>query len=471
MKRGLAGLLMAVLLFSLPVSAGAEAAAPGMKALQDVKRDSWYYGAVNFCVSRNLMVGMTSSRFEPNYSMTRAMLVQILYRMDGSPPSPRANFTDVAATSWYAPAVGWAATYGIVNGVDEKRFAPNEDITREQFATMLYRYLTYRGFSAQDAPTEHFTDEGDIAFWAREAMNWTVAAKLIQGFPDGSVRPKENAARSAAATMIARLFDNYLEPGCVDWSVLRSVNHRGYRITHPENTDIAYIESANQGFSYVETDLQLTRDRVPVCLHDTTINRMARNPDGTYLKETIPISSVTYRETMKYDFGLTTDTPFPGTALLTFENFLLICRGYRLSPYVEVKFAANWQTSDLQNLVSLVQRYGLEDSVTWISTSDALLAQLSDMMPEARVGYLVNDLTAEAVAAVKKLQNGRNEAFVDSATYSSEQIALCRAAGVPLEVWWTTDLEEKIAQLPRYVSGVTSNRYVVSEVRNQAARE
>ena len=471
MKRKLAVLLLAVLLMGcLSPSAFAGAPAPGTKRLRDVDREKWFYGAVNFCVDRELMVGTSATRFDPNRLMTRAMLVQILYRMDGCPWAPLAEFHDVADNTWYASAVGWAAANGIVNGVSQDSFAPKARITREQFATILYRYLRYKGHSLEAVSTGTFSDADVISSWAKEALEWAAATRLVQGYSDGTVRPKEGTTRSAAATMIARLYDNYLEPGCVDWSVIRSVNHMGYNITHPENTDIAYMESANQGFQFVETDLQLTRDRVPVCFHDATINRVARNPDGTVLKDRLSIEDLSYREALQYDYGVHRGWDFQGTLLLSFEDFLPICRGYRLSPYIELKPSADWQRSDLQNLIDLVKQYSLEDSVTWISYSEALLSGISALMPESRLGLVVDETNARAVSAAERLRNGRNEVFLDSLTYTADQISLCRRAGIPMEVW-PVDSMEKILQLPDYISGVTSNRYVASEVRNQAARE
>ena len=471
MKRRFFALLLALALavgVSLP--AGAREPAAGMKALQDIGRSNWYYGAVNFCVGRGLMVGTTAVRFQANEPLTRAMLVQILHRMDGSPMASFADFSDVSTSSWYAGAVGWAASHGIVDGVGGGRFAPNQAITREQLATMLYRYMTYRGFVRSTGSPEGFSDSGSIAGWAREAMGWAVANRLVQGYPNGSVQPKEGATRATTATMIARLYDTLLEPGSVDWTVIRSVNHMGYNTTHPENTGIAFIESANRGFQYVETDLHLTKDRVPVCLHDVTIDRVALKADGTAVAHDTRIDQLTYAETFQYDFGLYKGEDFRGTPLLTFEDLMLICRGYRLSPYVELKASADWKTADLQNLVDLVRRYGMQTSVTWISYSDALLRQLSALMPDSRLGYIVNDATASAVSTACSLRNGRNEVFLDSLTYTAAQIEMCKEAGLPLEVW-PIDSTAKVRQLPGYISGVTSNLLVASDIRNPMVYE
>ncbi len=170
----------------------------------------WALDAIKYAYDNKLMNGVDASKFAPDATLTRAMLVTVLYRMAGSPAvSGESRFTDVASGEWYAAAVKWAADNGIVEGVSEHTFAPTANITREQFAAMLYRYAQYMKYSVADtAELDKFADAESVSDWAQAAMKWAVGAGLITGRTAATVAPGGTATRGEAATLLMRFGQN-----------------------------------------------------------------------------------------------------------------------------------------------------------------------------------------------------------------------------------------------------------------------
>ena len=172
----------------------------------DVTEGDWFYDAVRYAYENGLMDGVGDNLFAPNSETTRAQLVTILYRLAGQPAvSGDLPFTDVEAGTWYTDAVAWAAANGIVNGVSETEFAPGKDITREQLATILFRYAEAKGYDVSArADLSAYTDADQIQSYAAESVAWAVAEGLIQGFEDNTLRPAGNATRAQIATILMR---------------------------------------------------------------------------------------------------------------------------------------------------------------------------------------------------------------------------------------------------------------------------
>ena len=168
----------------------------------DVQESGWFYDAVAYVYGNGLMNGMTDTAFAPGVTMTRGMLVTILYRMAGSPAvSGAAGFGDVPAGAYYADAAAWAAANGIVTGYDADTFAPNAPITREQLAAILYRCA---GASGDNAALDGFTDAASVSGYASGAMAWAVDAGLITGMGDGTLAPQGSATRAQTAVILMR---------------------------------------------------------------------------------------------------------------------------------------------------------------------------------------------------------------------------------------------------------------------------
>lgn len=144
----------------------------------------WFYNDVRYVYEKGIMDGHGADRFSPNAPLTRAMIVTILYRMDGSPAmSGASDFKDVDSNKWFAKAVAWAAANGIVNGYGSGLFGPNDPVTREQLAAILYRYAVYGGMTAVTLEENlgSFADTAQLSAYAIQAMNWAVGQGLING--------------------------------------------------------------------------------------------------------------------------------------------------------------------------------------------------------------------------------------------------------------------------------------------------
>jgi len=179
-------------------------------AFTDVNARDWYHGAADYTVENKLMNGVGGGRFAPNDPMTRAMLVTVLWRYEGSPKAGASDFRDLTA-DWYKDAVAWAAANGIVNGVGNGRFDPNGSITREQMAAILYRYATQKGFdTSKRGDLGIFPDASRISAYAKEPVAWAVGAGLIGG-ADGKLMPQGNASRAQVATILMRFIENVVK--------------------------------------------------------------------------------------------------------------------------------------------------------------------------------------------------------------------------------------------------------------------
>ena len=174
----------------------------------DVAESDWFFNSVKYAKENKLMSGVSETEFAPNASVTRAMLVVVLHRIEEEPLVGGTQFTDVESGQWYLNAVAWAANEGIVNGVGEGKFAPNSDITREQIATILYKYSQKK--SAIDAASVAIIapDRNKISDWAMEGMSWAVAEKLITGKDGGVLDPGGKATRAEIATILMRYLES-----------------------------------------------------------------------------------------------------------------------------------------------------------------------------------------------------------------------------------------------------------------------
>ncbi len=181
-------------------------AKPTGNPFSDVDSGAWYYDAVQYVHRQGVMNGDGSGRFRPDEMLSRAMLAQILYNREGRPAfTPSVTFTDVAADAWYSDAVLWAAQQGIVNGYGSGRFGPEDPITREQMATILWRYT---GSPAATNSQLHFSDTDEAGAYAVEALTWAVENNIINGKGGGILDPRGQATRSEAAAMLMRYMDD-----------------------------------------------------------------------------------------------------------------------------------------------------------------------------------------------------------------------------------------------------------------------
>ena len=172
----------------------------------DVSTSDWFYGAVKFVYENGLMDGVGNNLFAPNATLNRAMAVTILYRLEGSPAvTTDAGFNDVAAGTWYTDAVNWAAANNIVNGVEGNNFDPTGSLTREQMATVLYRYAQYKGADVSaSGDISGFVDSANVSSWAADAVKWAVGSGLVNGVEGNALAPQGTSTRAQAATVLMR---------------------------------------------------------------------------------------------------------------------------------------------------------------------------------------------------------------------------------------------------------------------------
>ncbi len=181
-----------------------------VKRFSDVASGAWYAEYITYVTENALMNGYDDGRFGPNDQTTRAQIVTVLYRLEGEPATRSSNsFTDVSAGGqYYSSAVAWAAVNDIVNGYEDGRFGPNDNVTREQIAAILYRYATYKGYDTENAGSiANFSDAAKVSSWANTAISWAVGEELMNG-DNGALRPQGNATRAEIAALLMRFCEN-----------------------------------------------------------------------------------------------------------------------------------------------------------------------------------------------------------------------------------------------------------------------
>ena len=181
----------------------------GKLPFTDVRESDWFYDDVVFAYENGLFSGTSDTTFSPNTSMTRAMLVTVLYRLEGQPAvNGRSGFSDVQYNGYYEDAVTWAADNGIVNGTSTSTFSPNVNVTREQMAAILYRYAQYKKYNtAASSSLNGFTDQASVSGYATASLEWAVAEKLVNGSA-GKLMPTGNATRAQVAAILHRFVEN-----------------------------------------------------------------------------------------------------------------------------------------------------------------------------------------------------------------------------------------------------------------------
>ena len=184
-----------------------------LAAFADLVPTAWYHDGVHYCIENGLMQGVSATSFLPNDSTTRAQLVTILWRLEGSPETAgAASFSDIADGAWYAQAVRWAADSGVVKGYENGSFGPDDAVTREQMVTILYRYAQYKGYDVsvgEDTNILSFNDALTVRGYAIPAMQWACGSGLVTGIAQDRgmlLAPKDTTTRVQAATLMMRFY-------------------------------------------------------------------------------------------------------------------------------------------------------------------------------------------------------------------------------------------------------------------------
>ncbi len=178
----------------------------------DVKENDWFYSDVQYVNEKGLMNGLTETAFAPNDNLTRAMLVTVLYRIEGEPATNKSiPFADVDANAYYSNALVWAHQNGIINGVSKTEFKPNDNITREQIATIIYRYAQYKGYdmsAGENTNILSYDDFAQISEYAIASMQYAAGSGLMKGKTNTTLNPKDNATRAEIASILHRFIED-----------------------------------------------------------------------------------------------------------------------------------------------------------------------------------------------------------------------------------------------------------------------
>ena len=186
-----------------------ETPSSGSAPFTDVASGAWYEEAVDYVYANGLMSGVSASSFAPDTHLSRAMIAQILYAMEDPAGSFAGAFQDVPDSAWYAQAVNWAAGEGLVSGYGDGTFGPDDDVTREQLAAILYRYAQYSGLDVSARGSlSSFTDGGSASSWAQEALSWALGSGLLSGTGDGLLAPQGTATRGQVAVILTAFCQN-----------------------------------------------------------------------------------------------------------------------------------------------------------------------------------------------------------------------------------------------------------------------
>jgi len=239
MKKLISLILTAVMLLSAVITVNAA-------SFSDVKSSDWFYTSVNYVADKGIMHGTSSTKFSPKASLTRAMGVTLLYRVAGTPSVSGVNipFTDVKSGQWYTDAVKWAYSVEIVNGRTDTTFVPNGDITRAEFAAILYRYMAFASLVLSEKRSGDVSDIAKIPAYARDAVTVMFRAEVINGREGNVFDPSAKITRAEAAAMIER-FSTSAEKDTAENDKL-SVVFIGNSITLCQNT-AGHFEAISEG--------------------------------------------------------------------------------------------------------------------------------------------------------------------------------------------------------------------------------
>lgn len=236
---------------------------------------------------------------------------------------------------------------------------------------------------------------------------------------------------------------------------VKAVNHRGFNSVAPENTLPAFKLSRQNGFRYVETDVRFTSDGVPVLLHDPTINRTARNSDGTEITETINIADITLEQARAYDFGIWKNAIYAGTQIPTLDEFMKLCRDIGLIPRVELDVLT---VQNAETMFAVIDKYGMARKVEYNCNSISVCQKFLELEPHATIVHGMGSYVAGTVDNIGALKTDNNTIIINMQTdgVTEELIEKCKQYDIELEVW-TVNSSATILALDPFISGVTSD--------------
>ena len=329
-----------------------------------------------------------------------------------------------------------------------KRAADDDQILFVENEPGFY-YLQSDQGGARASDCEIVLADGRIARFAEDGrlLAEDDAASLQFALPEASLTSTATKMVPAAEYIVAQRE----EP-------IRYISHRGYHISAPENSLAAYQESWRQGYRYVECDIQMTSDMVPVLLHNPTINSVARYSDGSAIGNTVYVGDYTYDELLEYDFGIASGSEYAGMKITRLDTFLAWCSASSLHPYIELKMETVDSQEDVDIIVEEVRKQNMEHRVSWISFSPAALSYVLHDLPDAEVGYLLSsEDTLSYMPEVVSLRQQGYSVFVDAAhTLCADVSGQCQEYSIPLGLWMV-NWPDYLAGMDPYVTAITTD--------------
>ena len=243
----------------------------------DIDEKDWFFDDVQFVLENNLMLGTSDSTFSPEDEATRGMIVTSLWHLEGCPDAAQAGFSDVLENQDYASAVSWASGIGIVSGYGDNTFAPDDFVTREQLATILYRYAEYKHFDVSNqSELDVYIDSDVISQYATGAMSWANAERIMTGISDTELAPKAYALRSQTATILRRFCERYFTDSLANNSGTASSEDVPASSPTANQTDDTNQESGN-----APDDEEREDTSKPTPDENTDTDQNAQSPDNT----------------------------------------------------------------------------------------------------------------------------------------------------------------------------------------------
>jgi glycerophosphoryl diester phosphodiesterase len=244
---------------------------------------------------------------------------------------------------------------------------------------------------------------------------------------------------------------------------VKGIAHRGYSRRAPENTLISFEMAFQKGFRHVECDVEWTKDGVPVLLHDETIDRTARNKDGSGISGPVRIGDISYQEACSFDYGIWRGSDFAGNGLPSFEDFMGFCHDRKLHPYIELKGEISIERALV--LKDIVQRHSMLRQATWISFHALSLRRIQAIDGESRVGCL-GTIGPALLDEASRLKSRSGTVFIDSfhEAITTESMSEARGLGLDVEAWTVNDISRIEALAGMGVSGITSDLINAAEI-------
>ncbi|MDD6763099.1 MAG: S-layer homology domain-containing protein [Clostridiales bacterium] len=379
------------------------------KNFSDVNEKDWFFSDVQYVRGKALMNGISETTFAPNDCTTRGMIVTILWRLDGDPQIVnKIPFSDVISEKYYYNAVGWASANRIVSGYNDTAFGPEDYITREQLAAILYRYASYKELNiSSNKDINNFKDFEEISEYAVEAMKWANANGIITGITSETISPKGNATRCQVAAILKRMCENILN--AKDDSPLeenQNTEKEDYTITNKPSADLSEDTSSSDNVPPSGAGDNSTTDDSNNIHEEIIVEQPAIKVNTAYGKPGEVIEVTLYLQKNPGILGMILSLEYDETAmrLLSVENGEAVSDVLTLTPSKTLDSGVRFvwdglevNSTDIKNGTLLTLKFEISDSVTIgkryslkfnYTPGDIVDTDLNEVNPRIYQGYI-----------------------------------------------------------------------------------